>query len=117
MHPSSVSSASYSLRPPLLPLLVLFYIFITNSGREQITISASDLGFTMFFATLGILAAFIGMRSALKKIQTLHSISDPQEKAKTGKEQNEIDALLRSFSSIQKQVEENIRKLEEIKKS
>ncbi len=100
----------------ILPLLILDYIFLSNSGQESITISTYDLGFTLLFATLGILASFIGMRSGLKRITMLHNTSIPETTTSPHLEHNEISALTNDFAAIQKQVAESLRKLEEIQK-
>ncbi len=97
----------------ILPLLLLVYIYCNNFDKEVITISAYDLRFSIFFATLGIVASFIGMRSALRKIQVIHSSGKKGEEG----EQNEITALSQSFASIQKQVEESMRRLDELSKA
>ena len=81
----------------IIPLLVIAYIFVLGGGEENIVISSYDLGFTLLFATLGIAAAFIGMRSTLQKIVMIN-VKDPNVKM----EQNEISALVKAFEAVQK---------------
>ena len=82
----------------IIPLLVISNILFMNGGEEQIVINATDLAFTLFFATLGILASFIGMRSTLKKIIMINV----KERPKGKEERNEINALSKAFETIQK---------------
>jgi HAMP domain-containing protein len=106
----------------IIPLLVIANIFVLNIGEEKIFISSYDLGFTLLFSTLGVLAAFIGMRTTLKKIIMIHPKSQPvnagEPKGRTKvKEQNEIETLAKSFDAIQKQLEDGLRDLEKLKNS
>jgi hypothetical protein len=82
----------------IIPLLVIANIVVMSGGEEQIVLSATDLGFTLLFATLGVLAAFIGMRATLKKIIMINVKERPKAKA----ERNEIEALSKAFDVIKK---------------
>ena len=82
----------------IVPLLVIANMFVWSQGEEQVILNRYDLGFTLLFATLGILAAFIGMRSTLKKIIMINVKDRPKAKD----EKNEIEALAKAFDVVQK---------------
>ncbi len=109
----------------IIPIVVIFYIFFQMKDAGYSSISIEDLGNTMIFMVIGVLAAYASMRSLIMKTiqiskenrRTLENYLSPQAFAEADKEQNEIATLSHSFNAVTQQLEDNIRSLDLAKKT
>jgi len=109
----------------IVPLVVLYYIFLQITQHGHINISTKNFTYIMLLTGLGIFIGFIYTRSLLVKViaiskqnsKALENLLSPETVKELSQEENEIVVLSRSFSAVTQRLEENVRSLELAKKT
>jgi HD-GYP domain-containing protein (c-di-GMP phosphodiesterase class II) len=109
----------------IIPLSLLWYIYIQLRESGQITLEVGTLRITLVWVVMGIVVGYLAMRSVLQKLihitranqQTLEVVLGPQKIRELSEEKNEIAVLARSFTAITTRLEENVRNLELAKRT
>ena len=107
----------------LLPFLVIVYLFLQYYIWRNVTIDEKTLFITIFLVGGGTLAGFFGMRNSITKIhnitqQATQSLSkDIPSLSKVNSEESEVIQLVRTFSEVTQNLENNIKRLEASKRT
>lgn len=109
----------------IVPMALLYYVFEQFRTTGHIDISSAGFTAAMIFTVLGVLIGYASIRAMLVKIieiskenrKTIQKFLSTETIEEIDKEENEIFVLSRSFSTITKQLEENIQSLQLAKKN
>jgi len=104
----------------IIPMVVLYYIYVQNKQRGNVGIPAPNFTMAMILMVLGVLVGYLSMRALLQKIiniskensTALGNLLSPDTLKELNQGENEIVILSRSFSAVTKQLEENVRSLQ-----
>lgn len=110
----------------VIPMIVLYYLHSLYDETKSF-INISDTQFSLLLVLVGIISllGFFGMRIALSRIITFaqsikkNAFEKVDEKVliELAKEEGEVGELAKSFSQILKRLDNNLRQLEEAKKT
>lgn len=109
----------------IVPLLVLFYLYIQLLITGEITVTLLQFQMTLMFTVLGVALGYDTTRRLFKSVvdltaenkKALASILDNDTLDKIGLEENEISVLSKSFAAVTRKLEDNVRKLDEARKT
>jgi HD-GYP domain-containing protein (c-di-GMP phosphodiesterase class II) len=115
----------YFLIFSIIPLLALFYLFTQYESQTTINVSKPELSWLTAFIALASLVGFFAVRGAIKKIvflsenlrRALFKDMDRSVILDLAKEEGEVAELAKTFGDILGRLEENIKELEETKKT
>ncbi|MBU0468931.1 MAG: HD domain-containing protein [Candidatus Omnitrophica bacterium] len=109
----------------ILPLLVLFYLYMQLLTTGKITISLLQFQMTLMFTVLGIALGYDTTRRLFKSVvdltaankKALESVLDNETLYEINQGENEISVLSKSFAAVTDRLEENVKKLDEARKT
>jgi HD-GYP domain-containing protein (c-di-GMP phosphodiesterase class II) len=110
----------------IMPLSVLYYFYLQIQEQGHIEITENWFALLMLFIVSGVAVGYVAMRSVAFKIVKLTEASTVAVKSIRGLEKlnlssdedgNEVSLLLKSFNEITSHLEENVRELEEAKRT
>lgn len=109
----------------VIPMLIIWYLYLQIRDNGTIQITAASLNVTLLFVVFGVVVGYMAMRSVLQQIidltnknrMALGNVFGIDKTKELLNESNEIAILSRSFSEITHRLEENVRSLEEAKKT
>ena len=109
----------------ILPLGILYYLYIQIKENGQIKINESEFNLTLCFVAVGILVGYLVMRGILQKLiditkegkETLEEVFGPHKFRELTEDNDEVSFLSRTFNEITFYIEEKIKRLESTKKS
>ena len=109
----------------LIPLLVLFYIYLQIHTTGTIQINEESFFYALLFVVLGVLVGYDTMRRMVVRMvdvldsnrSILMKVLSPAKVKELSTTRNEIAILAKSFSAITNQLEENVKELEKARKT
>src|SRR3989339_288294 len=109
----------------ILPLLVLFYLYIQLLTSGKISITLLQFQMTLMFTVLGVALGYDTTRRLFKSVvdltaanrKALESVLDNKTLNEINQEENEIAVLSKSFAAVTDRLEDNVRKLDEARKT
>ncbi|MBF0385912.1 MAG: HD-GYP domain-containing protein, partial [Candidatus Omnitrophica bacterium] len=109
----------------LIPVCVLFYLYLQIKSNGFIELSIENLNVTLIIVVIGVIVGYFAMRSIIMQIirltqsnkKMLESVLSSDKLKELGREKNEINVLSSSFGAINDRLEENVRNLERAKKT
>jgi len=109
----------------LIPMIVLYYFYLQVRDNGNIEITAENFNITLTIIVIGIIIGYFSLRSIIVSIikltqanrKVLEGILSPDKIRELGREKNEIAVLAQSFAAINDRLEENVKNLEQAKKT
>jgi len=103
----------------IVPMALLYYIYVQNGSGQHIGISSVNFTFAMVLMVLGVLVGYTSMRTLLKRVvniskektAALGNLLSPETIKELNQGENEIVILSRSFSAVTQQLEDKLKKL------
>lgn len=109
----------------IVPMVLLYFFYLQTTKNGHISISILNFTYAMVLMVLGVFIGFITIRALLIKVidiskqntKTLENFLNPEAMNEVRQEENEIVVLSRSFSAVTQRLEENVRSLENAKRT
>ena len=106
-------------------MVLLYYLYFQIVHYGHLGIPTVNLTCAVVLMVLGVFIGFVAIRTLLVKIiniskknsKALENLLSPETLKELNQEKNEIVVLSRPFSAVTQQLEENVRKLEQAKKT
>ncbi len=109
----------------IVPLALLYYIYLENENHNLASISSMSLTIAMILMAIGVLVGYISIRSLLVKViaisknnrEAIEKLLSTKTIEEIDKGEDELVVLSRSFSAVTDQLEKNIRDLKATQKT